>query len=346
MRPWLRILLYSLLGFSLLLFCVVYSFYIPDIPIQKLNAKYGVKPTDYISVEGMQVHYRVEGPASDSIPLVLLHGTTSSLFTWNGWTDLLTDRHRVIRLDLPGFGLTGPHPQEDYRVETYIKFIKSFLSKLGVKQCIIVGNSLGGEIAWRYALENPTQVDKLILIGAAGYPIKVNDIPLSKIPLSYLMLRTPVMRELNMKFTSKEVIRTSLEYLYGEQEKVTDQLVELYLDMMCREGNREALTERMESIAEPAPWQSIPAIRTPTLILWGGLDRLIPVVYAGHFHKNLPNSTLQVFPGAGHMPMEEIPSESAEAVMKFISKPVVEHFPQERTIHINTNNKFSSYIRH
>lgn len=320
MKKWLRILLYSLLGISLLLFAIGYYYYVPDIPPEVLNKKYGVKPSQYIEVDGMDVHFRVEGLASDTLPLVLRHGTFSSLYTWNSWTELLKERHQIIRLDLPGFGLTGPHPEGDYRVETYLKFLKSFISKIGVKQCILVGNSLGGEIAWRYALSNPQQVKKLILISAAGYPVEIEELPLYKLPLSYLWLRIPLIRELSMKFTSPQVIRKSLEYLYGDPKKVTDEIVELYFDMTHREGNREALTERMESFGRPAPWKKITSINIPTLIIWGGHDRLMPVENASQFHINLPNSRLIIFTQAGHMPMEEIPQKSAETAEKFISR--------------------------
>lgn len=320
MKKWLRIILYSLLGFSVFLFFLGWYLYVPDIPPEVLNEKYNVKPSQYLRVDGMDVHYRIEGPASADPPLVLLHGTSSSLYTWNAWTEMLKDQHRIIRLDLPGFGLTGPHPAGDYSVEFYLEFLQSFLTELGVEECILIGNSIGGEIAWRYALNNPQQVKKLVLIGAAGYPVDIQELPLAKLPLSYLWLRIPWIRELSVQFSSHEVIRNSLEYLYGDPDKVTDEMVAVYFDMTNREGNREALTERMESFGRNAPYKKIPTIKTPTLILWGEKDRLIPVENAKHFHRDLRNSSLTIFPTAGHMPMEEIPQKSVEVVKSFLTK--------------------------
>ena len=314
-----RVLLPVLSVLVLLLFATGLYYYVPAIPPEALNRKYEVKPSQYLKVNGMEVHYRAEGPLSDSLPLVLLHGTSSSLFAWNGWVELLKDRHRIVRLDLPGFGLTGPHPEGDYDVETYLNFLQSFLSELGIEKCIIAGNSLGGEIAWRYALNNPGQVKKLILIGAAGYPVDIEKLPLSRLPLSYLWLRVPLIRELSVRFTTPQVMHESLEYLYGDPEKVTEEVTEIYFDMTHREGNREALTERMESFGRPAPWQEIPEIDIPVLILWGEQDRLIPVENARRFHRDLPRSRLVIFPEAGHMPMEEIPEKSAKAAEQFIN---------------------------
>ncbi len=315
-KGWRKLL--SLAGIGLLIFVIGYYYYVPGIPPEVLNEKYGVTAAQYVQVDDMKVHYKIAGPASDTLPLVLLHGTFSSLYTWNAWTDLLKEDKRIIRLDLPGFGLTGPHPKGDYRVGIYLKFLESFLSKLEVKQCILVGNSLGGEIAWRYALNNPDKVKKLILIGAAGYPVDLGKLPLSEIPVSYLWLRVPLVRELTVKFSNRRSIRKNLAYLYGRPERITDEMVEIYYDMTNREGNREALTERMESFTRPSPLEKISSIKIPTLILWGADDRLIPVENARRFHQDLPCSKLTIFPSSGHMPMEEIPLKSAEVAAEFI----------------------------
>lgn len=286
---------------------------IDEIPVEVLNQKYDVPPSNYIQVDSLAVHYRDEGPRTDSVPLVLLHGTGSSLFTWDAWARSLKENHRVIRLDLPAFGLTGPHPDGVYTLDFYVDFLHDFLQKVGVDRLVLAGNSLGGEITWRYALRYPDEVQKMILIGAAGYPTKSKNVPL---PL--VVLRLPVVREVLKKNTPEEVIRKSLHYLYADTTRVTDSLVVLYSDMTRREGNREALTDRMESIGEEGPWQQLPTIQIPTLLLWGQQDQLIPLSYGRRFDKDLPNSTLVVVPNAGHMPMEEVPQATLLAVREFL----------------------------
>ncbi|MFP4294049.1 MAG: alpha/beta fold hydrolase [Cyclobacteriaceae bacterium] len=315
------IFLYILGGFVLVLIAISYVYYVPGIPAEILNEKYGVTAKQYIEVDGMDVHFRVDGLANDSVPLVLLHGTASSLYTWNAWVELLHDKHKIIRLDLPGFGLTGPHPEGDYRVEAYMNLLNSFLSKLKVKRCILVGNSLGGEIAWRYAADHPQQLKKLILIGASGYPVDIKELPLLQIPPWYIWLSIPLIREVTVMFTTPGVIRRSLAYLYyGDAENLNEETVQLYFDMTNRQGNREALTERVKIVDRPAPIQKIPSIHTPTLILWGEHDRLIPVKHARQFQEDLPDSQLVIFPRAGHMPQEEIPLASAEAAIQWLSR--------------------------
>ena len=135
-----------------------------DIPIEQLKKKYTDSYSLFEKVNGMNVHYRDEGEKKDSIPIVLIHGTGSSLHTYEHWTRNLVKNHRVIRMDLPGYGLTGPFPNRNYYIGDYVDFLKCFLDEIGVKKCVLAGNSLGGNIACRFTLKYSDIVNKLILI--------------------------------------------------------------------------------------------------------------------------------------------------------------------------------------
>src|ERR1700722_8575502 len=150
----------------------------PDRPVSALTARWAPPPSVFIEVAGMKVHMRDEGARDDPSPIVLLHGTAASLHTWEGWVQALKGRRRVIRFDLPGFGLTGPSPDENYTIENYIRFIAAMLDKLGVPHCVLGGNSFGGYVAWATALAQPGRVDKLILVDAGGYWISTTTLPL------------------------------------------------------------------------------------------------------------------------------------------------------------------------
>src|SRR5206468_1092598 len=134
--------------------------------------------------------YRDEG----SGPLVVLvHGTSSSLHTWDGWAAALRDRWRVVRVDLPGFGLTGPSPARDYRIAAYVTFVDRFLERVaGGVPCALAGNSLGGNIAWEYALAHPSRVRALVLVDSAGYPLVLG----GAAPLAFRVARWPVVADL------------------------------------------------------------------------------------------------------------------------------------------------------
>jgi pimeloyl-ACP methyl ester carboxylesterase len=260
----------------------------------------------------MQVHYRDEGPAADSVPLVLLHGTGASLLTWDACTADWVKDHRVIRMDMPAFGLTGPAPDDDYSIERYVDFLHLFLQKLQVPRCYLAGNSLGGLIAYSYAAAYPGEVQKLILLDAAGYPIEN-----AKGNLAFNLGRTPVVKHLLKIVTPQAVVRKSLEDVYGNKALVTDALVEQYQDMACRKGNRNALVIRLNN-PQSGDTSVLPGIKIPTLIIWGDQDFLIPLVNAFKFQRDLPNDTLVVLKGIGHVPMEESPAQVIPLLRNFI----------------------------
>ena len=137
-------------------------------PLSELTNHYTTDESRFIAVDGLRIHYRDEGSGP---VLVLLHGVASSLHTWDGWVAEMKDQYRIIRLDLPAHGLTGPDPGvERYDTQYMVEKLDRFLDKLGIERLSLAGNSLGGFISWNYALQRPQRVDKLILIDSAGYP--------------------------------------------------------------------------------------------------------------------------------------------------------------------------------
>ncbi len=303
-----------ILGFVV---AIVVTNYRADVPVETLKAKYANAASRFVDVDGLSVHYRDEGPATstmhDSVPLVLLHGTGASLLTWNGWATDLTKDHRVIRLDLPAYGLTGPNKNNDYSIAYYARFLHDFLTKLGVSYCDLGGNSLGGGIAWRYALAHPNAVRNLILIDAGGYPLQSKSVP-----IAFRLARVPILKDLLVNITPRSLIEKSIRNVYADSSRVTDALIDQYMDMALREGNRKAFISRTPTSMSDSTYLKIPTLRQRTLVLWGAKDFLIPVDNAYHFHHDLPNDTLVIMPNAGHVPMEELPKESVRIIRKFL----------------------------
>ncbi len=284
-----------------------------DIPLDTLKEKYCNTASSFISVDGMDVHFRDEGDPADSIPIVLIHGTASSLHTFDAWSDRLKKTNRVVRMDLPAFGLTGPFPDRNYSIAHYTAFLKDFLSALKIKQCVLAGNSLGGQIAWNFTLEQSGMVTKLILIDAAGYPLHSKSVP-----IAFQMARMPVVRNLFTYVTPRFMVKSSVENVYFDQSKVTDALIDRYYELTLRKGNRQAFVDRLNSTADTSTIKNISNIQQPTLILWGANDLLIPVENAYKFQADLPNDTLVILEKSGHVPMEENPVESLKPVLDFL----------------------------
>ena len=290
-----------------------------DIPLEKLKDKYANSDSKFIEVDGMSVHYRVEGLAQDSIPLVLLHGTGASLHTWDGWVNALKSERKIIRLDLPAYGLTGPNPTSDYSQEFYATFINDFLTKLGVNQCIIAGNSLGGSIAWNFAVKYPEKVSKMILVDAGGYAMKSKSVP-----IAFQVAGWPVVKNLFKYVTPRSIVQKSVENVYADKSKVTENLVDRYFELSLREGNRQAFIDRMSEFRNKGiinvKTAQIKDLSMPTLIIWGDKDLLIPLEVGEKFHADLPNDTLVVFKNLGHTPMEEDAENTAATVKEFLKK--------------------------
>lgn len=286
-----------------------------DVPLQDLKAKYANASSSFVSVMGMAVHYRDEGNQNDSIPIVLIHGTAGSLHTFDAWTSTLKTTNRVIRMDLPAYGLTGPFPDRNYSIKHYTEFIKAFLDELKVKQCILVGNSLGGEIAWNYTIKQPEMVQKLILIDAAGYPTTSKSVP-----IAFKIGRTPFLNKILTFVTPRFIVKASVENIFFDKSKITPSIIDRYYELTLRDGNRQAFVDRFTTTKDTTAYRKIKTIQQPTLILWGSEDFLIPIENASKFHNDLPNNSLSIIKKTGHTPMEESPIESLKPVQDFIKK--------------------------
>jgi pimeloyl-ACP methyl ester carboxylesterase len=261
----------------------------------------------------MKVHMRDEGVRDDPSPIVLLHGTAASLHTWEGWVETLKKQRRVIRFDLPGFGLTGPSPDGDYTIENYVRFVTAMLDKLGVRHCVLVGNSFGGYVAWATALALPNRVDKLVLVDAGGYALAA-----TSPPIGFRIAQLPVLNRLFEMTLPRGLVESSVRAVYGDPNKVTPELVDRYYEIALREGNRRALAQRFVQARPGELAARIPQLKLPTLILWGGRDQLIPPEAAEHFHRDISGSRVVMFDDLGHVPHEEDPSRTVAAVKKFL----------------------------
>jgi pimeloyl-ACP methyl ester carboxylesterase len=288
--------------------------YAPDRPVQTLVARWAPPPSDFLELDGQLVHLRDEGPRDDPLPIVLLHGTSASLHTWEGWSTALRGRHRVISFDLPGFGLTGPRADGDYRGDTYAQFVLRLMDTLKVQRFVLAGNSLGGEIAWRTAVLAPHRVARLVLVDAAGYPFTPEHLP-----LGFRLARLPGAGLLVGHLTPRSLVERSVRDVYGDPSKVTPELVDRYYELSLREGNRQALVQRFQQLQHGEDAARIATLRMPTLILWGGRDRLVPADNAQRFAHDIPSSRLVVFDDLGHVPQEEDPQRTVKAVQAFLA---------------------------
>lgn len=285
----------------------------PDRSLADLKPRWALPPSEFLAIDGMLVHLRDQGPRDDPAPIVLLHGTSASLHTWEGWVAALQTKRRVISLDLPGFGLTGPFPDGDYRMSHYSAFLAHVLDQLQVPRAVVAGNSFGGQLAWQFALDHPQRVERLVLVDAAGYPRNA-----TSIPIGFRLAQIPALAPLMANLLPRQMIEASIRNVYGDPSKVSDELIDRYYELILRAGNREALRQRFIQAEAGQGFTRIAELKVPTLIIWGGRDELIPPDNAERFKRDIQGSRLVLFDDLGHVPQEEDPARTVAVLMGFL----------------------------
>lgn len=277
----------------------------PDVPGSCLEERYTDAASSFVDVGGAHVHYRDEGPR-DAPVVLAIHGVYSSLHTWDGWVDELDDV-RVVRLDLPGFGLTGPNESREYSFSYYVEFLDAFCEALGLDSVALAGNSLGGAIGWRFAVTHADRVRKLLLLDAGRQQL---------IPPETEWAVSPGFDVVPRYFTPRASTRAILRDAYGDTDKLTSDIVRRYHDLLLRAGNRRAVISLAQN-ATPAPFGPT-AVACPTLVQWGEEDDWLPVSLGKQFADEIADAELRTYPGVGHIPMEEAPAETARDAAAFL----------------------------
>ena len=283
----------------------------PDKPRADLERLYLASPADLMTVAGTRLHVRDTGPRG-APAVLLLHGFGSSLHTWEPWARALAATHRVIRFDLPGSGLSAPDASGDYTDARSLQLLAALLDQLGVAQASVIGNSIGGRIAWKFAAAYPQRVSKLVLISPDGFasPGFAYGKP-AEVPAVMGLMRYAL---------PKPLLRMNLTPAYAQPGRLLDATVTRYHDLMLAPGSRDALLARMRQTVLEDPLPILRRIRVPTLLLWGAADQMIPVANAADYAGAIPNVRLVTLPDAGHVPFEELPAESLVPLLAFIDE--------------------------
>ena len=295
-----------------------------DIPYETLAAKYESADSRYIDLpSGIRMHYRDQGaaqePGAPTVPTILLiHGYSASLHTWEPWVQRLSEQYRVVSIDLPGHGLTRAPAGYRANIENFRDAVAEFVQAYGLTRFAIAGNSMGGNVAWSYALAHPDQLDALILVDAAGWPhteeSRANDSPTLK------LLRNPALRPLLTNLDNTRLFRRGLEASFANPALATDDMVTRYAELSRAPGHRDILVQLQTGYADRthATNELLAPIHTPTLILWGRHDNLIPVADAELFHTAIAGSEVKIYEDGGHILQEEKAEDSATAAEEFL----------------------------
>lgn len=313
----------------------------PDRPVESLVARWAPAPSDFIELSGQLVHLRDQGPRDDPHPVVLLHGIGSSLHTWEGWVGLLAARRRVVTLDLPGNGLTGPwsgaYAGRDYRAATLARWLPELLDRLGLDRVVLGGHSFGGEVAWRVAALAPARVERLVLVDATGAlceppPSRAGPGPPGlkpsgkatsacdphALPLVWRVARVPAIATIAEHVTPRALVAQALATAVADPARLGEAQIDRYFELALRAGNRRAMLEAIREWEPGADAAALSTLALPTLIVWGAADRVVPPAVGAALQARIAGSRLVVVAGVGHLPQEENPARSVLPVREFL----------------------------
>jgi len=280
-----------------------------DIPLDTLKQKYAEPASRYMSMpDGVVVHYRDQG-APNASTLVMIHGFSASAMDWDPWVQRLGGRYRIISLDLPGHGLTSAPTGYQASIDGYADLIAAVTARLGAQKFVIIGNSMGGGVAWDFALRHPERLDGLVLVDAAGWPHTSGQ---KGSPIIFNILQSKLGRAVLRQIDIKPLIRQGMKSAFVNEALVTPALVDRYADFARAPGHRDILMRIQTGGRSVASADLLAQIRVPTLVMHGRQDRLIPFADGQAFAKAIPGATLIAYDGVGHAPMEQIPDQSAK----------------------------------
>ena len=294
----------------------------PDTDPAEMRAKYANEHSRFLKAPaGLEIHYRDEGPRDASV-ILLLHGNSSSLHAFDPLVERLKGSFRLVRYDHPGHGLTGPNDSQSYEYADYAVAINAVVAELELESFCLVGHSMGGWMAWRYAVDDPERVQRLALVSASGMPLAVapDDVDSG---LGFKLGRSSVFRSIGKHYTPRSLVRDSASASVEDQSLVTDAWVDRHYELLRMPGNREAFFARTIANREPQLADTVAGISVPTLLLWGREDSFIPAASADAFAKRIPDTKTVILDGVGHMPFLEAPDRTAELIGGFCASDSV-----------------------
>jgi pimeloyl-ACP methyl ester carboxylesterase len=307
-----KVVLWSLAALALGL--LVAAWFYRDHPPAQVEARWATPPSQFVEIDGVRLHYREEG---EGPPVVLLHANYASLFMWEPWAAALKDRYRVIRVDLPAHGLTGPEPSGDYSLQRIQSLFEQFVDARGLERFVVVGTSIGGTVAMRYAADHPERIERLVMISPGSLEARVRG--------RTTPANVPKIADVLAWVTPRAFTAYMLRNDYGDPARVTDAVIDEWYAMWMREGNRQAMIDLLRQYVSGGVEAKIRSIRVPVLLIWGEKNKRVPLALAYETRALLGNSPqvqLEVLPGIGHMLVQEAPQQSAAVIRRYLDTPL------------------------
>jgi len=284
--------------------------------VEILRAKYGSPPSQFMTLaNGAQIHLRDEGN-SNAPAMVLLHGHSEDLHTWNPLMQRLVEDFRVVRFDLRRHGLTGPAPDNEYTIESYVSDLSMVIEHLGIDNFVLVGHSMGGRISVKFTMENREKVNRLVLLAASGPPREETDSQ----PMALRLMRNPLGRTLVKRIWSRNMAKNSLMDMVFDGSLITDAEIDRMWDFSMYPGCMDAMFREYATTWKDFEPEEVEKITTNTLLIWGEEDTVCPINMGEWYNSQLPNSTFLKLPKIGHNPQLECPDSCLDGISSWMTR--------------------------
>jgi pimeloyl-ACP methyl ester carboxylesterase len=270
----------------------------------------------YVLVDGISIRYVVSGSGP---PVLLIHGLGEFLESWLSNIDALSEYFTVYAIDLPGHGLSEGS-KEDYSLAFVVRFITGFSDVMGIQRTSLIGRSLGGPICLRVAMDFPEKVDRLVLVSSGGFGREV--------PLTYRLAALPLLSDILLGppvIFNKATLRFGMRRQFHNLETIPEEWIEAalkYLKMPKRNETIRNMLKTNTSIGSRRLKETVapkmPLVETPTLIIHGTQDKLVPIGHVHSVSNLIPQARLEIIDDCGHNPQLEKPEEFNERVIAFL----------------------------
>ena len=279
---------------------------------EQIEKAYATADSRFASIDGVKLHYKDQGhgPA-----ILLIHGSMGDTIDWDGWVDVLSPHYRVIRIDLPGFGLSGEIPNGNYSIDRTLSLIDGLMDTLGAERFTIVGVSYGGPVAFRYAATRSERISALIIMNSAG-------IEMGKQPVDQKTGKGLFYANISSDAPiTQSFMEAALARPFADPSRIPPGMLQRKLDMINVIDRGVEGDTMVKQYVRGEPERVLSHVRAPTLVLWGGAERSLSLSSADRFANALVHAKKVVkviVPGGDHFMHVELPRETAGITREFL----------------------------
>jgi len=271
-------------------------------------------PPKTAQANGHSIFYTVKGEGK---PLLLIHGYGAGMWVWEKQMEILSQFYRVYAVDVIGHGFSD-RPKIPYTPEAYIHFLKDFMEAVGIEKATLIGNSMGGGIAWGTAILFPDRVDRLILIDCVP-PDVLGQVKNESLRTLIAIRDIPFLPYLVISARSKSSIRWVLKESVSDVELITPEVVKRQYQLSKIKGTTWVLYSTLKHAEKALRLKDLfSLIRQPALFIWGEKDIIFPPDVGETLHQTITGSNFQLIEKSGHIPMWESPDKVNQAILDFL----------------------------